>query len=75
MADRADVDDRVAQETKSAALVVREPGARVATIIDRSVDIVGRDADGFFQNLNSKRAIPFGQFGDLVIEFRQLEFF
>ncbi len=58
-----DVDDRVAQEVKPATLVVREPRTWVTAVVDGSVDLVGRDADGLLQDCDGERAIPLGQFG------------
>ena len=46
---RADVDDRLLQELEARAFVVAEPRSRVATLIDRSIDVVGRNADALAQ--------------------------
>ena len=49
-----DVDDRVAQEVQATALVVREPGTRVAALVDGPIDLVGRNADGLLQDANGR---------------------
>ena len=68
-----DVDDRVAQEVEPPTLVVRQARARVTTIVDRSVDVVGRDANRLLQDGDRERSILLGKFGDPAIEPFQIE--
>ena len=66
--DRFDVDDRVAEEPQSPGLVVGESARGISAVIGRTIDLVGRNADGFTQELDSEGQVPLGQFGDAYVE-------
>ncbi len=66
--DCADVDDRLPEEFQTGPLVVAQSAGRISAVVDRPVDVVGRDPDRLAQDGARKIQIELAQLRNAVAE-------
>ena len=67
-AHRLDLDDLLAKVVEPRELVIGGAAARVSALVGRTVDVIGRDADGLLEYLDRQGVIFGGQLGHARIE-------